>query len=57
MEKVYGKIEYKMSRQMANWYLKARKGDELKMRPNDYLCRVVDEQFGLMGKCERVIVE
>lgn len=46
-----------MSRQMANWYLKSRKGDELKMRPNEFLRRVVNDEFGLMGKCERVIIE
>ena len=53
-EKV-GAIEYKMPDQMARELLKARKGDEVKMHPNDYLCKIVNEQFGLKCHCARVI--
>ena len=48
-------IEYKMPDKMARELLKERKGEEAKMRPNDYLCKVVNEQFGLMGHCTKVI--
>ena len=48
-------IEYKMPEQMAREYLKNRKGDEAKMRPNDFLCMVVNENFGLKGRCVNVI--
>ena len=54
----YGKagiIEYKMPEKMAIELLKNRKGDEAKMRPNDFLCKVVNESFGLKGYCVNVI--
>ena len=50
-----GAFEYKMPVEMANAYLKARKGDDKKMRPVDYLTKVVNEEFGLLYKCVRVI--
>ena len=50
-----GTIEYKMPEKMARELLKARKGEEAKMRPNDYLCKVVNENFGLKGCCVKVI--
>ena len=50
-----GCIEYKMPEQMARELLKTRKGEEQKMRPNDYLCKVVNENFGLKGHCVKVI--
>jgi hypothetical protein len=50
-----GTIEYKMPEAMARELLKTRKGDDAKMRPNDYLCKVVNEGFGLMYHCVRVI--
>ena len=50
-----GFIEYKMPERMAQEYLKDRKGDDAKMRPNDYLCKVVNENFGLKGLCVNVI--
>lgn len=50
-----GCIEYKMPELMARELLKNRKGDDAKMRPNDYLCKVVNENFGLKGHCVKVI--
>ena len=50
-----GCIEYKIPEQMARELLKNRKGDETKMRPNDFLCMVVNENFGLKGHCVKVI--
>ena len=50
-----GAIEYKMPEQMARELLKNRKGDEAKMRPNDFLCKVVNENFGLKDRCVNVI--
>ena len=52
-----GRIDYKMPKAMAQELLKARKGSEMKMQPNDYLCKIVNENFGLMYNCVRVIVE
>lgn len=50
-----GAFEYKMPKEMADAYLKARKGNDKKMRPNDYLVKVVNEEFNLLYKCVRVI--
>ena len=50
-----GAIEYKMLETMAQELLKTRKGNELKMTENDFLCKVVNESFGLNGNCVRVI--
>ena len=50
-----GAFEYKMPQAMADAYLKARKGDDKKMRPMDYLAKIVNEEFNLLYKCVRVI--
>jgi uncharacterized protein (DUF2267 family) len=51
-----GKIEYKMPEEMAKAYLKTRGSEDMKMHPDDFLCKVVNEEFGLRGLCEKVIV-
>lgn len=51
-----GAIEYKMSETMAKALLKERKGsEELKMNPQDYLVKVVNESFCLSRNCVKVI--
>lgn len=50
-----GDFEYKMPIEIAKEFLKARKGEEKKMHPNDFLCKIVNEQYGLLGNCIRVI--
>ena len=52
-----GTIEYKMPTMVAKEYLKMRSAEDKKMKPNDYLCKVVDEQYGLLRKCTRVILD
>ena len=52
-----GYFKYKMTKEMANAYLNARKGEEKKKHPNDYLRELVDIDFGIKGVCSRVIVE
>lgn len=47
-------VEYQMDAHVADSYLKARKGDDKKMRPNDYLCKVVNEEYNLRGYCVKV---
>lgn len=54
-EKV-GDVEYKMPKAMADALLKDRKGDDKKMRPQDYLIQVVNDNFGLLYHCSKVIV-
>ena len=53
-EKV-GFFEYKMPETMARELLKTSKGEETKMKPNDFLCKVVNENFGLKDRCVNVI--
>lgn len=48
-----GNIEYKMPEKMAQFYLKQAKGKVPNV--NKYLCDIVNEEFGLMGNCVKVI--
>lgn len=48
-----GYIEYKMPTQMAQSYIKMHKGKIPNV--NDYLCKIVNEEFGLKGQCIRVL--
>lgn len=50
-------FEYKMSKEMADALLQVRKGEEKKMKPQDYLVKCVNSQFGLKLPVARVIVE
>ena len=48
-------IEYKMPVAMAETYLKQRKGNDAKMNPNEFLCKLVNEEYGVLGNCVNVI--
>ncbi len=50
----YGEIEYRMSAEMAKELLKNRKGEDTKLRPQEYLCKYVNEECGLKGYCTLV---
>ena len=50
-----GSYEYKMTKEMANAYLSSRKGDDKKKHPQEYLCQVVNDEFGVKGKCVKVL--
>lgn len=50
-----GNIEYKMPEVMAKTYLHNRKGEDKKKHPQEYLCEVVNNEFGILGTCTRVI--
>lgn len=47
-------FEYVMPKEMAKELLESRHGDEKKMRPHDYLVKIVNEQFGIRGTCVKV---
>ena len=47
-------MEYSMSREMAKMYLK---NCPKNVRPQEFLCKIVNEQFGLRLPVVRVIVE
>lgn len=49
--KGYGPVEYRMNAAMAKELLKSRKGADAKMRPNDFLCKYVNEECGIKGYC------
>lgn len=46
-------IEYKMPEKMAQAYIKMHNGKIPNV--NDYLCKIVNEEFGLKGHCVNVI--
>lgn len=50
----FGYIEYKMPKEMADMYLKLHKGKVPNV--NDYLCKIVNEEFGLKGLCTKVLI-
>ena len=50
-----GEIEYKMTKELADSYLKNRSGKDSNMKAQEYLCKIVDEQFGLKAKCTKVL--
>ena len=52
----YGKIEYEMSKQLAKSILDTRKGTERNIPPQQFLCQVVNDDFGLKGHCVKVHV-
>ena len=58
-KKMIGSVEYKMPGELAEQLLKKRKGNAPggvgKMTPNEYLCYVVNEEYGLRGTCVKVI--
>ena len=50
----YGTIEYEMPKEMAKQILATRKGEERNMHPQEFLKKVVNEEFGLLGNCIKV---
>lgn len=49
-----GTIEYQMPAAMAAEILKARKGADKNLRPQEYLIKHVNECFGLLYNCVKV---
>ena len=49
-----GAIEYQMPQAFADELLKARKGQDKNMRPQDFLVKYVNEECGLMYNCVKV---
>lgn len=50
-----GAVEYQMPKAQADELLKARKGSDKNLRPQDYLVKYVNEDCGLLYNCTRVI--
>lgn len=51
-----GGIEYKMSGVIADNLLNSRKGEDKKMNPAEYLCKVVNEEYRLKEKCISILL-
>lgn len=51
----YGGIEYEMTKEMAKQILATRKGADQNMHPQEFLKKIVNEEFGLKGNCTRVL--
>lgn len=49
-----GDIEYEMSKEFAKQILATRKGADQNIHPQDFLCKVVNEEFGIKGNCIKV---
>ena len=50
----YDEIEYEMPKELAKQILATRKGTEQNMHPQAFLCKVVNEEFGIKGNCVKV---
>ena len=50
----YSPIEYEMPKLMANEILNERKGSDKNMTPQAFLCKVVNDTFGIKGYCVKV---
>lgn len=50
-------IAYRMPVGVAKAYLKSRHGDENKMNNQAYLCKMVNQDYGLKGNCVKVIID
>lgn len=55
MSKVRDTFEYKMSARLYDEYLKSRKGEDKKLLPQEFLCKVVNQEFGIKGICVKVL--
>ena len=55
MSKVNNTFEYKMTAAMADNYLRMRKGAQKNISMQEYLCNIVNEEFGIKGICTKVL--
>lgn len=51
-----GAVEYQMPKKMADILLKERKGADRNMRPQEYLVKIVNNEFRLKNTCVKVTV-
>lgn len=51
-----GFIRYQMPKEMALGLLRAREKEEKKMDIQEYLCKIVNDHYGLKGYCVEVLV-
>lgn len=51
-----GEIHYKMPAAMAAEYLRRKKKAGDRSNNNEYLCKIVNENYGLLHNCTKVII-
>ena len=54
LDKYGDPFEYKMSKECANELLRECPNS---IRPEQYLCNIINDEYGLIGWCQRVIIE
>lgn len=57
MEKNMTPIAYRMPAAVAKAYLKKRNETEKKVNNQEYLCMIVNNEYGLKGNCVKVILD
>ena len=55
--KIFGTFEYKMPKACAEKLLKERKGEDKKKNPQEYLCQIINEGYGIKGTCVKVVID
>ena len=50
-------FEYRMSKAMVKTLMAKRKGTDANLSNQKYLCKCVDEEFGIKGHCVRVLTD
>lgn len=50
-------VTYQMSKNMFNALVATRKGKDKNTNPHDYVCQVVEDTFGIRGKCIKVTIK
>ena len=57
MNKNYGDYEYRMSKAMVKSLMAKRKGSDANLSTQRYLCKCVNEEFGIKGNCTKVLTD
>lgn len=50
-------MTYQITKANFDSLLKTRKGNDLKMNPYKYVAKLIDEQYGILGGCSRIVIK
>lgn len=50
-------MTYQITKANFDSILKTRKGNDLKMNPYKYVVKIINEQYGILGGCSKVIIK
>lgn len=48
---------YQMTKAMFKSLVKSRKGEELKMNPYKFVCKYINDFFGLKGTVKKIVIK